>query len=181
MEILYFYDRDEDDRREAGSTLAAWAGKRGHEVIPMLAPELKPCLGCFGCWIKTPGHCAVKGDEGAAVVEAIYRADLVLLGGDTPYGCFGLPIKAALDRVIPLILPYFRMYRGEMHHVPRYRRLPRFLSISFGEASETEDATYLELMRSFCDNVSCPRQESAFRCRGDSASLPAWLEKELAS
>jgi len=181
MRILYVFDRDESDRREAGSAFAAWAAKRGHELVPMLAPELKPCLGCFGCWIRTPGYCVVKGDEGASVVESMHRADLVVLGGGTPYGCFSLPIKAALDRAIPLILPYFRMYRGEMHHVPRYSRSPRILSAAFGEASEAEDATYLEVVRSFCDNIASPRQKRLFRYRGDVAELASWLEEELKS
>jgi multimeric flavodoxin WrbA len=180
MRVLYVFDWDGDDRREAGSALAAWAEKRGHETVMAGAPDLKPCLGCFGCWIKTPGYCVVKGDEGAAFVRSLYEADLVVLGGDTPYGSFALPIKAALDRAIPLLLPYFRKFRGEMHHVPRYERLPRFLSAAFGEASEAEEATYLELVRSFCDNVSCPRQKRSFRYRGDAAALVAWLEEELA-
>lgn len=173
MKILYLFDRDEADRRDAGSAIAAWAGERGHEARPLLAPKLKPCLGCFGCWVKTPGLCVVKGDEGASTVESMYRADLVVLGGSTPYGCFSPPIKSVLDRAIPLLLPYFRMYRGEMHHVPRYERLPRMLSLAFGEASEAEDATHLELARSFCDNVSCERQKRLYRYRGGADRSPA--------
>lgn len=179
MRVLYVFDRDEEDRREAGFSLAAWARTRDHQLISMSAPPLNPCLGCFGCWIKTPGHCVVRGDEGASFVEAMYRADLVIVGCETPYGCFSLPIKAALDRAIPLLLPYFRMYRGEMHHLPRYDALPRMLSVAFGEASEAEDSTYLELMRSFCDNIASPRQRRLFRYRGDYAALVPWLEEEL--
>jgi len=181
MKVLYVFDEDGPDRREAGSALAAWAQEGGHDMAAMIAPALKPCLGCFGCWTKTPGHCAVKGDEEASFIEAMYRADLVLLGGATPYGCFALPIKAALDRAIPLLLPYFRKYRGEMHHVPRYSHLPRILSPAFGDASEAEDAPYLELVRSFCDNIYSPRQKSFFRYGGDPTALLGWLGKELAS
>jgi hypothetical protein len=181
MRILYLYDRDEPDRREAGSALAAWAEKRGHELRLMPALSLKPCLGCFGCWVKTPGRCVVTGDEWDRVVESLYRSDLVVLAGATPYGCFAPPIKAVLDRAIALLLPYFRIFRGETHHIPRYARLPRIVSAAFDGASRAEDETYLELVRSFCDNIASPRQKSLFRYRGDALPLISWLEEELAS
>ena len=31
-------------------------------------------------------------------------------------------VKKALDRIIPLVLPYFRIYGGECHHIPRYEK-----------------------------------------------------------
>jgi len=181
MKILYLYDEEASDRRQAGSALSSWAKERGHELVLFRAPELKPCLGCFGCWVKTPGRCVVKGDAEAEVLRAFLESDIVLLAGATPYGSFALPIKAALDRALPLLLPYFRRFRGEMHHVPRYRRLPRILSAAFGEASEAEEETYLELVRSFCDNIASPRQEGPFRYRGDDSELASWLEREMAS
>lgn len=180
MNVFYYYDREGTDRREAESAIAAWAAARGDRLAAERASVIKPCLGCFGCWVKTPGRCVVKGDSGEAFVESFVGADLVILGGATPYGSFALPIKAALDRVIPSLLPYFRRFRGEMHHVPRYARLPRILSLAFGEATEAEEATHLDLVRSFCDNASSPRQRRAFRYDGGSA-LASWLDGEVAS
>ena len=179
MDVFYYYDEDGPGRRDAGSAIAAWAARKGHRLLSERATALKPCLGCFGCWVKTPGRCVQKGDEGDAFVESFVRADLVLLGGATPYGCFALPIKAALDRVIPSLLPYFRRFRGEMHHLPRYPRPPRILSVAFGEASGAEEETHLELVRAFCDNASSPRQKCAFRYADDGASLAAWLDEEV--
>ncbi len=187
MRIFYLYDRDEPDRREAGSDLGAWAEQRGYELRTLCAPVLKPCLGCFGCWLKTPGRCVVKGDEGNAVVESLYRSDLVVLGGSTPYGCFAPEIKAVLDRAIALILPYFYTFRGEMHHMPRYEHHPRIVSAAFGGTYGFEDETHLELVRSFCDNIASPRQKRMFRYRSGASPLSgehplvSWLEGELAS
>jgi hypothetical protein len=183
MRVFYLYDEDGPDRRDAGSALAAWAERGGHELVARRAPELKPCLGCFGCWVKTPGLCVIKADaaEAAEDLRDFLRADLVLLGGATPYGCYSPPIKAALDRILPSLLPYFRRFRGEMHHVPRYARMPRILSAAFGEASGAEDETYLELAASFCDNAASPRQGRGFRWRGDGAALISWIEEEAAS
>lgn len=179
MKILYIFDSDDTDRRDAGLVLTEWAKEHGHELVMRRAVELKPCLGCFGCWIRTPGKCVIPGDEGMAFVEAMYRADLVVLAGETPYGSFSVPIKTILDRAIPLLLPFFRKFRGEMHHVPRYTRLPRMLSLSFGDASEREDATHLDVMRSFCDNISCARQKRVYRHRKDRSEMLTWLGEEL--
>jgi len=181
MNVFYYYDEDATDRHEAGSAVAAWAAARGHGLAAERATAMKPCLGCFGCWLKTPGRCVVKGDGGEAFVESFVGADLVILCGATPYGCFALPIKGALDRVIPSLLPYFRRFRGEMHHVPRYPRAPRILSLAIGEASGDEEATHLELVRSFCDNASSPRQKRGFRFGGDGSALASWLDEEVAS
>ena len=179
MKMLYIFDSDEADRREAGLAIADWAKQNSHELVMRRAAELKPCLGCFGCWITTPGKCVIPGDEGMSFIEAMYRADLVVLAGETPYGSFSVPIKTILDRAIPLLLPFFRKFRGEMHHVPRYTRLPRMLSLSFGDASEREDATHMEVMRSFCDNISCARQKRVCRYEGNSDALVSWLGEEL--
>jgi multimeric flavodoxin WrbA len=180
MRVFYLYDEDGPDRREAGSALAAWAAERGHELVSRPAPALKPCLGCFGCWVKTPGRCVIKADaeEAEAVIRDFLRSDLVVLGGATPFGCYSPALKAAVDRMLPVLLPYFRRFRGEMHHVPRYARMPRIVSAGFGEASEAEDATYLELARAFCDNAASPRQKRAFRYGGDGEALVEWIEGE---
>jgi len=183
MKVFFLYDEDEPDRRAAGSALAAWAEKKGHELESACAsgPMLKPCLGCFGCWLKTPGRCVIPGDRGAALAEAFVRPDLVVLGGATPYGCFALPIKAAIERSLPIQLPFFWRFRGQVHHVPRYERLPRIVSAGFGEASEAEDAIHLELVRAMCDCRAVPRQKRSFRFRGDGEALASWLEEAAAS
>lgn len=58
-----------------------------------------------------------------------------------------------------------------MHHVPRYPRLPRIVSLAFGDAAPAEEATHLELVRSFSDNASSPRQGRAFRYGGDGTAV----------
>lgn len=192
MKVLLIYDEDGPDRREAGSALAAWVKEGGHELESVCASSLalKPCLGCFGCWIKTPGRCVVSGDGWEGLIRSMVGADLVVLAGSIPYGSFSAPIKAVLDRWLPALLPYFRRFRGEMHHVPRYARRPRIVSMAFGEALADEESTHLELVRSFCDNADSPRQKRFFRFASGAAepatalarasSLARWLDEEVA-
>lgn len=181
MDIFFYYDQAGPERRDAAAAIAAWARPKGHALVAACAAPLEPCRGCFGCWLRTPGRCILKGDEGEAFLESFVHADLVLLGGETPYGCFAPPIKAALDRALPCLLPYFRRFRGEMHHVPRYPRLPRVLSIGFGETVGGEEEVHLELVRAFCDDFASMRPKRVFRYGGDDAALAAWLDEEVAS
>lgn len=82
-------------------------------------PEVRPCVGCFGCWIKTPGQCVIA-DRAQVVPGLLARSREVVIISRSVYGGHSPEIKAAMDRSIGYILPYFRVYRGEMHHRMRY-------------------------------------------------------------
>ncbi|MEE3486133.1 MAG: flavodoxin family protein [Bacteroidales bacterium] len=47
-----------------------------YEEVQVNNLNIKPCLGCFSCWNKTPGHCVIK-DEMDYVLEKILWADRV--------------------------------------------------------------------------------------------------------
>ena len=80
---------------------------------------IRPCTGCFGCWIKTPGRCVLPDpyrDMGAYLANS---GELVLVSRC----CFGGPgpfVKNVLDRCISYVHPYFVIKNGEMHHRQRY-------------------------------------------------------------
>jgi multimeric flavodoxin WrbA len=77
--------------------------------------KLAHCLGCFGCWLETPGVCR-EPDAGQSIAEAIA-------------GSFSSEIKVMIDRLLPLILPFFGIYHGETHHSARYEHYPRWIGI----------------------------------------------------
>ena len=39
--------------------------------------QLKYCMGCWDCWVKSPGICAIKDDMGD-VLESFIKSDLVI-------------------------------------------------------------------------------------------------------
>ena len=81
--------------------------------------DIRPCLGCFGCWVKHPGTCAIKDDE-AQVLKAYVRSDVIVWLTPVTFGGYAPALKKALDRIIPSALPFFIKSHGEIHHPPRY-------------------------------------------------------------
>jgi hypothetical protein len=47
--------------------------------------KLAHCLGCFGCWLKTPGMC-VEDDAGRQVARAIVQSDTTVLYTPATFG-----------------------------------------------------------------------------------------------
>ncbi len=93
----------------------------GWSVEPLMLRHLEigDCLGCFGCWVRTPGVCVID-DSGREVAERMAKSDLVIYLSPVTFGGYSSELKKALDRAIPLVLPFFIKIDGEIHHPPRY-------------------------------------------------------------
>jgi multimeric flavodoxin WrbA len=131
MKILAF---NSSPRKERGMTAALLgpfldgAKEAGAEAELVYVADLKvkPCLGCFNCWLKTPGRCVHKDDMApgseARVLEKVVGSDVLVLG--TPLYVDGMTgtMKMMLDRFIPLALPFFDDVDGRTRHPGRYGR-----------------------------------------------------------
>ena len=75
------------------------------EEIQVNRLEVKPCLGCFSCWNKTPGECVIK-DDMSAVIEKLIWADVTIWSFPLYY--FNVPggLKNLIDRQLPMVLPF---------------------------------------------------------------------------
>ncbi len=88
------------------------------EVINLREKNIKNCIGCYTCWIKTPGECVQK-DDMKEILEIRKGADLEVWA--TPVYIFGptAMFKNFLDRSIPMYLPYIVEKDGLCTHPPR--------------------------------------------------------------
>lgn len=106
----------------------------------------RPCVGCFGCWVKTPGQCVIRdryGDMGKLFAEC----EEVVLVSRCFYGGFSPFVKNILDRSIPYIHPYFVIKNKEMHHRPRYDRQIKISALFYGpDITEREKDTARSLV-----------------------------------
>ena len=90
----------------------------GYEVASMALRhmEIYHCVGCFGCWVQTPGECLI--DDGACeVAQAFIGSDLVVYFTPVTFGGYSSELKKVLDRIICLVSPFFKRIDGEVHHV----------------------------------------------------------------
>ena len=109
----------------------------GYEVISDNG-TIKPCVGCFGCWLKTPGKCLID-DEYGRMGELIHRADEVVVISRYTYGGFSSFVKNVFDRSIGWVLPYFKIVDNEMHHKKRYPEDKKITVIFRGKDLTKED------------------------------------------
>jgi hypothetical protein len=121
------------------------------------------CLGCFGCWVKTPGTCVLP-DAGREVAAAMIRSDLVVLLTPVTFGGYSSLLKKAMDRIIPLLSPFFVSISGEVHHKPRYDRYPDLFGVGLlGQEDNDSRAVFSRLIE---------RNALNFHCRGYSLAIP---------
>lgn len=126
------------------------------------APSVQGCIGCFGCWLKTPGQCTLP-DRGRALAGLIPACDVFVIVSRCVYGGLSPDIKALIDRSIGMILPFFRVIQGEMHHVPRYRRRPSMKYLFYGDdITEPEREIAGRLAEANALNFSAPALEVHF-------------------
>jgi len=120
------------------------------------------CLGCFGCWVKTPGTCVIP-DAGREVAKAMIRSDMIVLLTPVTFGGYSSILKKAMDRIIPLVSPFFVKIHGEVHHKRRYDRYPDLFGVGL---LRQEDAESRALFSTLIE-----RNARNFYCRGYSLAI----------
>ena len=100
------------------------------EIVHVNSLNIKPCLGCYTCWWKTPGVCCQR-DDMTEVLAKIKASDLVIFC--MPLYNFGMPsqTKALADRILPLVTnEQVEVEDGTTYHPMRSESNTRFMLIS---------------------------------------------------
>lgn len=99
------------------------------EHILLADKKIHHCIGCFSCWIKTPGVCAFNDDMRDILPKLL--ADVLVYA--TPLYIFNVTgiMKNFMDRQLPLVDPHLeRDSIGETRHADRYGKTPKLVIIS---------------------------------------------------
>lgn len=107
--------------------------------------KLTHCAGCFGCWLETPGVC-VQGGAAREIAAAIMESDTTVLFSPVVFGGYSPELKLMVDHFLPLVLPYFGIYRGETHHMPRYARYPRLVGVGVQRHHDEAEADVFKVL-----------------------------------
>lgn len=112
----------------------------GHQVhlFNLAEMNLHYCTGCWSCWWKTPGECAIK-DEGEVIFRAVINSDFIIFASPLIAGFTSAMLKKVQDRLIVLLHPYLEIIHDESHHRKRYDKYPEFGVIIDKEENTNEE------------------------------------------
>lgn len=143
MKVLVISDASDTSEfgRKVKEGLKGFLQENNHSVTvyEVQTEDMHNCVGCFGCWIKTPGECVFK-DISSDINKAYIGSDVAIFASPVRYGCYTPAVRRALDRMIPNILPFFKKIKGEQHHAPRYKKYPAYIAFGYGEDVTKEEA-----------------------------------------
>jgi multimeric flavodoxin WrbA len=74
------------------------------DVLDLASADIAGCLGCYACWLTTPGQC-VHHDDMGDILERLYACDLLFLATPVYYYSMSSLMKTFLERTFPLTAP----------------------------------------------------------------------------
>jgi multimeric flavodoxin WrbA len=132
---------------EVSEVLASTLKSLGQvEIVKLREIKIADCVGCFGCWVRTPGQCVID-DAARDVARKLAGADLIVFLSPIVFGGYSNELKKALDRHIGNILPFFAKNKeGEIHHVRRYEKKSRLIGIGVSSKPDVESETIFKTL-----------------------------------
>jgi multimeric flavodoxin WrbA len=113
--------------------------------------NLHYCTGCWSCWWKTPGECAIK-DDAEQIFRAVINSELIVFASPLIAGFTSAMLKKIQDRLIVLLHPYLQINNGESHHRRRYDKYPEFGVIIDKEGDTDEED--LKIVKDIYDRLA---------------------------
>jgi multimeric flavodoxin WrbA len=119
------------------------------------------CVGCFACWLKTPGKCVIN-DKYQDMGEKLSSVNEFIIISKATFGSYSSAIKNVLDRSISYVKPFFVIRHGEMHHEERYKNKLNISAIFYGDCSPWERDTAENLVMANAKNLNAFVSEVCF-------------------
>ena len=152
---LVVHDIDEPVARDIFSALPA------DSRVFAAKPACLPCMGCFGCWVRSPGQCVLR-DRATPLPMLLADARELVLVSRCVYGGLSPEVKGAMDRSIGYVLPFFRLLDGEMHHTMRYGNGLRLHLHLYGDIAPEERPIAEALVQAMGRNFGCRESRVSF-------------------
>ena len=128
---------------------------------------IRPCLGCFCCWHKTPGQCIQK-DGYENMGQLIHQSAEVTVISRYTYGGFSGFVKNVFDRSLGYVLPQFEIVKGETHHKKRYDEDRPFTFVFYGcRLTDAEKQSARRYVQAVCTNIRGHVKDVIFRENGE--------------
>lgn len=157
MRNLILSDRPLDVRLPQGDESA---------LVDLSALKITNCVGCFGCWTKTPGKCVLR-DDATRVYPLIAQAENLIYVSRVVYGGYDTLMKTMLERAIPIQQAFIRLVNGESHHFQRAVKPKNAVIIAYGAGSEEEQQIFRSLIARNALNMCFERHKVLFVNAGE--------------
>jgi multimeric flavodoxin WrbA len=148
MRVLLLNGADQDDQT-AEELIKGFKDsliKAEVTIVNLYSTEIASCLGCFGCWIKTPGICVIN-DAGRTMAKSVMESDVVIALTPITFGGYSYHLKKFYDRIIPNISPFFTKIDGEIHHKPRYDHYPKCITVGITSEKGKQEEVFRNLVQ----------------------------------
>lgn len=107
--------------------------------------NIKRCMGCFSCWVKTPGCCVIKDDAHKIYID-LAKSSRVIYISHIINGTYDFEIKKVQERMIPIQQAFIRLHKNETHHVQRNNKEKDAYIIVYGDTSEKSLKIFKQLV-----------------------------------
>ena len=99
------------------------------ETLYLRNYKINHCLGCYNCWIQTPGRCVQKDDMAETLFDRYLKSDLVVLASPIYHSTMNARMKLFIERTMPMMDPLKEP--SEAGGVPhRFEKMPRLVALS---------------------------------------------------
>ncbi|MEI6970700.1 MAG: NAD(P)H-dependent oxidoreductase [bacterium] len=111
--LLRGYPRKAGYTRHLVDCFAAGLQKTDAEItdVDVVRADIRPCLGCYHCWLKTPGKC-VHRDDMDKLLPVLQEANVVVCATPLYFYSMSSALKCFFERTLPL-------FRGGLEHTPK--------------------------------------------------------------
>lgn len=123
--------------------------------------KIANCVGCFGCWTKTPGRCVIR-DDAPQVYTSIAQSDELMYVSRIKYGGYDTIMKTMLERAIPVQQAFIRIHNNETHHVQRDVVAKKAVVVAYGDIGDDEKNIFKQLVARNAHNMSFSSYEILF-------------------
>jgi multimeric flavodoxin WrbA len=115
------------------------------ETLYLWDYKIKHCLGCFSCWIKTPGRCVQKDDMAEELFGRYLAADLAVLATPLYHFNMNARMKMFIERTLPMVSPILTDRGERTGHPYRFEHIPKVAVVSVCGFPEQEHFRALSL------------------------------------
>lgn len=146
------------------------------QYIDLSGLKIANCVGCFGCWTKTPGSCVIR-DDATRVYPLIAKSEKIIYVSRVKYGGYDTVMKTMLERAIPIQQAFIRLVDGETHHVQREVTPKDAVIFAYGCNDKDEQELFSRLVARNAKNM-CFKSWDIHFC--DERELDNLVESEAA-